>query len=99
VIAKYENESDVAGSAQLLLADALWKTDDQDGAYQTLKDFVANREDHPLYAKGVSDLGLIEHMRGNFEAAIGQLKKATSIEGDDVIKELSLLRLGDAHVA
>lgn len=99
VLTKYEDDSEVAGSAQLLLADALWKTDDQDGAYQTLKDFVANREDHPLYTKGISDLGLVEHMRGNFDAAIEQYKKVASTEGPDFIKELTLLRLGDAHVA
>ena len=71
-----------------------------DESYAALKAFVDNRKDHPLYYKGVSDLGLKEHLKGNLDAAIALLKEAaTPGTAPGFIEQMALVRLGDALTA
>ena len=93
-------KSVVAGSAELLMAEKLKEEGKADEGYALLKNFVERRKGHPLYNKGLSDLGVKEHVRGDLEAAVTLLRRATAPgAGPDVIKQIALLRLGDALTA
>lgn len=87
----------VAGTASLFIIDQLQKEEKADEAYTALKDFVASHPDHPLYPKGLSDLGLQEHVKGDLEEAVSLLRKASTREA--FIAHPALLRLGDAITA
>lgn len=89
-----------AGSAELLIAGKLQEEGKEDESYAMLKTFVETRKDHPLYYKGVSDLGLKEHLKGNLDAAVQLLREAASAGvAPGYIEQPALLRLGDALTA
>ena len=97
VVSEFPDDN-VAGTAELLIAEKLKAEGKADESYEALKTFEANRKGHPLYLKGVSDLGLREHVRGNLEEAVKWLKQAATSE-DGFIEQPALLRLGDALTA
>ncbi len=99
VIADFPKET-VAGSAALMKVTKLSEADKDDEAYEALKQFVETHKNHPLYYKGVADLGLREHAKGNLDEAITHLKEA-SLPGNApaFIEQTALQRLGDALIA
>lgn len=99
VVKEYPN-SVVAGSAELFIAEKLDEEEKAEESYNTLKAFVASRSGHPFYLKGVSDLGLKEHVMGNLDKAVELLKQASAPgEAPAYIEQPALLRLGDALIA
>jgi predicted negative regulator of RcsB-dependent stress response len=99
VVTDFPN-SVVAGSAELLIADKLQEEGKADESYTALEAFVNSRKEHPLYYKGLSDLGLKEHMKGKLDDAITKLKEAaTPGTAPGFIEQTALIRLGDALTA
>lgn len=99
VVSNYPNDV-VAGTAELLIIDKLQEEDKLDEAHTALKQFVSTYTEHPLHLKAVSDLGLLEHMKGDLGEAVNQLRQA-SAEGaaPEFISHPAQLRLGDAIIA
>lgn len=99
VISEFPN-SVVAGSAELLIAAKLMEEDKADESREVLEEFYSARKGHPLYLKGVSDLGLREHVDGNLDKAVSLLQEAAVPgEAPGFIEQTALLRLGDALTA
>lgn len=99
VVNEFPN-SPVAGSAELFIAEKLDEEGKAAESLSTLQQFVDSRSGHPLYLKGVSDLGLKKHVEGKLDEAVTLLKQASAPgEAPAYIEQPALLRLGDALIA
>ena len=99
VIGEFPN-SVVAGSAELLISEKLMEEDKAEESLTALQTFYDTRKGHPLYLKGVSDLGLKKHVAGDLDKAVSLFKEATVPgEAPGFIAQTALLRLGDVLTA
>lgn len=94
VIAQHK-KSLAAGNALLKKAELLWEQNKKTTSVDTLKSFVADRADHPLFVQALLALGSKQESLGQKNEAKQSFERITEAYAHTELAPLAELRLGD----